>query len=100
MAAAEDDGPDLKAMIMSNLAIFAIGFAMYWALTSGPVDHSDAGPAIEDQIAVVDKQLVELRRMRAAGELDANGLMMMTRVERKRALLQGIKTAQDKNRQR
>jgi len=93
----------IGTVVFGAVALIGIGVVGYWYLHPDKmpgepvVREGYKGPSIEDQIAAVDDQLVELRAMQKAGELDAGGLHRISQLEQKRSVLVAVYDAQKDN---
>jgi len=93
----------IGTVVFGAVALIGIGVVSYWfmhpdKMPGEPVVREGyKGPSIEDQIAAVDDQLVELRAMQKAGELDAGGLHRISQLEKKRSVLVAVYDSQKDN---
>jgi hypothetical protein len=96
-------GSFVATVVFGALALIGIGVVGYWIthpdkMPGDPVVREEhKGPSIEDQIAVVDDQLRELRALQRAGELDGAGLNQISQLEKKRKILVAVYEAQQDN---
>lgn len=93
-------GSFLGTAVFGTLALIGVSVVAYWfthpeKMPGEPVAREQhKGPTLEDQIGVVDEQLLELRAMQRAGQLDGAGLQHIARLEKKRKFLVALYESQ------
>jgi hypothetical protein len=96
-------GSFIGTVVFGALALIGVAVVAYWVthpdkMPGEPVVREEhKGPPIEDQIAVVDDQLRELRALQRAGELNGAGLNQISQLEKKRKILVAVYEAQQDN---